>query len=118
MSKNPAEPDALRTASQNRVSIVALTRAQQMIRHLTILAITAVTATTIWATEAPAQGYYSWVVFRERSLSGIPVDQRRCRVEEIAPGQITFDEILARWPARAEALYSYRVLVSRGLCAP
>jgi hypothetical protein len=67
-----------------------------MIRYLTILAITAVTATTIWATAAPSQGYYSWVVFRERSLFGMPFDQRRCRVEEIAPGQITVDEILAR----------------------
>jgi hypothetical protein len=89
-----------------------------MIRYLTILAITAVTATAIWATEAPAQGYYSWVVFRERSLLGIPLDQRRCRVEEIAPGQITFDEILVQWPTRAQAFFAYRAFVSRGLCAP
>jgi hypothetical protein len=89
-----------------------------MIRYLTILAITAVTATAIWATEAPAQGYYSWVVFRERSLLGIPLDQRRCRVEEIAPGQITFDEILVQCPTRAQAFFAYRAFVSRGLCAP
>jgi hypothetical protein len=86
-----------------------------MIRFLTILA---VTATTIWATDAPAQGYYSWVVFRERSLLGVPLDQRRCRVQEIAPGQITFDEILVQRLTRAEAFFAYRALVSRGLCGP
>jgi hypothetical protein len=88
-----------------------------MTRYLTILAITAVTA-TIWAAEASAQGYYRWVVFRERSLVAIPLDQRRCRVEEIGPGEITFDEILTQRPTRTEALFDYRLLVSRGLCAP
>jgi hypothetical protein len=48
----------------------------------------------------------------------IPVDQRRCRVQEIGPDEITFDEILARRLTRTEALFEYRYLVSRGLCAP
>jgi hypothetical protein len=82
-----------------------------------ILAIVGIAA-AIWTTAAAAQGYYRWGVFRERSFLGIPVDQRRCRVQEIGPGEILPEELLARASTFAEAISTYRFLVSRGFCAP
>jgi hypothetical protein len=93
--------------------IISIDASASMIRYPTFLAIAVMTATA-----APAQGYYRWGVFRERSLIEIPVDQRRCRIQEISPGEINYDEILARRTTRPEAILDYRYLVSRGLCAP
>jgi hypothetical protein len=64
------------------------------------------------------QGYYRWGIFRERSLFGNPIDQRRCWIQEIAPNEIVFDELLVRVPTRVEAASAYRFLVGRGQCAP
>lgn len=89
----------------------------KMIRYPTFFAIIGI-ATAIWKTASLAQDYYRWGVFRERSLFGIPFDQRRCRIQEIGSGEIICDELLARRTTRAEAALDYRFLVSRGLCAP
>ena len=87
-----------------------------MIRSTTILAIVGIAA-AIWSTASTAQGYYRWGVFRERSFFGSPVDQRRCQVQEIGPFEFLPDELIARASTLAEAVSTYRFLVSRGLCA-
>ena len=87
-----------------------------MIRNTTILAIVGIAA-AIWSSASTAQGYNRWGVFRERSFFGIPIDQRRCQVQEIGRSEFLPDELLARASTLAEAASTYRFLVSRGLCA-
>jgi hypothetical protein len=82
-----------------------------------ICAISALAA-AIWVNSAQGQAYNRWGVFRERSLFGHPVDQRRCQIQEIGPNEIALDELLARVPTRVEAVSIYRFLVRRGQCAP
>jgi hypothetical protein len=67
---------------------------------------------------AHGQGYNHWGVFRERSLLGQPVDQRRCQIEEIGSNEFAVQEILARVATRVEAASIYRFLVKRVQCAP
>jgi hypothetical protein len=72
----------------------------------------------VWTNAAHGQSYYRWGVFRERGFLGNPIDQRRCRIQEIAPNEIVLDELLTKTPTQAEAVSAYRFLISRGQCAP
>jgi hypothetical protein len=83
----------------------------------TLVVIVAMSALGSGIPSAQAQSYNRWGVFRERSLFGNLVDQRRCAIRELAPNQIVFDELLARVSTRFDAVSVYRVLVGRGQCA-